>query len=141
MRKSTKIKLDDREYTLLEVRPIDVLSLLPGDGDLAEGEEQVGGESWRELFQKALPLVCEGLDFDGLVQLAPSEIEELWKAFKEVNASFFKIAGWLGMETMVDKAVAAIRQGLAGEFSKAFADLSLQGTEKPPGITDGAASS
>lgn len=101
--------LDDiggKPVTVYEVRPRDILSFL------AEGDGIKDLERGKELLAQ-----CCTLTLDEIIDLYPSESEQVWQAFEEVNASFF---GLLRATGVLDEVKDMIRM-IAKEFSAQFA--------------------
>ena len=107
MRKIKKIKIDDREITVRELTVRELLSFF-------EDGESVSLET----LGKLLEVATEGLDMDSLKEMAPSEIKQVWEAFREVNAVFFDTARALGL----GEAVAEIKKSLVTDFSRLLAN-------------------
>ena len=107
MRKTKKIKVDNREITVKELTVKELLSFF---------EE---GESLSlETLGRLLEVATEGLDIDSLKEMAPSEIKQVWDAFREVNSVFFDTAKALGM----GEAVSEVKKSLVSDFSKLLAN-------------------
>lgn len=64
--------------------------------------------------------LTEGLSFEDLKGLYPSEHKQIWEAFKEVNAVFFDVVQMLGFNQLLDE----ILQGIKSDFISIFADWS-----------------
>lgn len=62
-------------------------------------------------------MACPELTDETLLDLYPSEIEELWHAFEEVNASFLGIVRRIGL---IDILIDSFKPVLAEEFGKAL---------------------
>ena len=76
-----------------------------------------------DLIPKAVP----GLTREKLEDLCPSEIENIWKTFQEVNAPFLRAAEKMGIIAVLKAAQAHAMQSFLGQF---FASLK-QGTQTP----------
>lgn len=107
MRKLKTIKIDDREITVKELRVSDIIGLF-GSGQSPDVMSVVA---------EALPR-CSDVTLEDLKDMAPSEIETIYEAFREVNAVFFKVAGQMGLDAILEELKASIRK----EFSGALAD-------------------
>ena len=103
MRKTKRIKVDNREITVKELTVSELLSFFE------EGETLS-----LETLGRLLEVATEGLDMEGLKGMVPSEIKGVWEAFKEVNAVFFDTVRALGL----CEAVAEIKKSLASDFSR-----------------------
>ncbi len=106
MRKTKRVKLDEQEITVKELTVKEWLDLMQQGEDLGV-----------ELLQQNLPLFVEGMTLDELMTLAPSELETVYAAFKEVNAVFFKVAQALGMDNILIQARAAVITNLSSQLS------------------------
>lgn len=107
MRKTKTLdNIGDKPVTVYEVRPRDILSFL------TEGEGIKDMERGKELLAQ-----CCSLAMDEILDLYPSESEQVWQAFEEVNAAFF---GLLRATGVLDEVKDMIRM-IAKEFSAQFA--------------------
>jgi hypothetical protein len=122
MRKSKTVKIDDKEITVKEMRVKDIRSLL----NSAENEKDVFSA-----IEDILPRVTD-LPTKDFEELAPSEMKQLWEAFKEVNADFFDLLEKTGF-------VEALKQLISKHLTEGFASLSNAATEMS-GNTDTASS-
>lgn len=99
LEKEVKIEREDNvtlTFYVYEVRPRDLMALLPSD---AEGQD----EPLLTSIEKALPL-CSTIKMTELEALYPSEIETLLNAFKVVNRPFLEMAGTLGLGPILEEA-------------------------------------
>ncbi|OPX37522.1 MAG: hypothetical protein B1H12_04695 [Desulfobacteraceae bacterium 4484_190.2] len=101
MRKTKKIRVDNKEITVKELTVRELLSFFE------EGETLS-----LETLGRLLEVAADGLDMEGLKDMAPGDIKLVWEGFREVNAVFFDTARALG----VDEAVAGIRKSLVSDF-------------------------
>lgn len=112
-----------RPVTVYEVRTRDVLALLNDKG-----------KSLTTAATELLPK-CVSLSQDELLDLYPSELDEVWAAFEEVNQSFFvkmRAAGVIDQLAQVGRMIAAnLCAQFAGQFRQAMST---------PSTTDGAPS-
>ncbi len=123
MRKTKSIKIDDLEITVKEVT-------LRQARNVAESEDAPLDRV--QYFLKC----CTDIDPEKLLDLAPSELELIWETFQEVNASFFKVARWAKLDTMLDQALEGLQDFLTDEL----ADLFAPDTDNESGTTVGASS-
>ena len=65
--------------------------------------------------ENLLALACPELTEEGLLELYPSEIEELWHGFEEVNAAFLGVFRQIGL---IDILIDSLKPILAAEFGK-----------------------
>lgn len=107
----------DRSFTLKElpVRAIwDILDQKPGQG---------GG---MVQYMNLLWLACPELTRESLTELYPSEIEELWQGFQEVNAAFLGVVNRIGL---FDLLIDSLKPVLEKELRQAMAVLELPSTD------------
>ena len=111
MRKTKRIKLDDLEITVFELRVRDIRKIMdrPEDADLSI--QNLGD---------FLPLACD-LSPEKFAELAPSEIQQIWDAFYEVNTVFFGWTAKAGIDRM-------FRDLIRKYLTEAFAGLSSGAT-------------
>jgi len=123
MQKTKTIQIGQRSFTLKELS-VRVVRDLVGSMDDAN-------ESMLDSCQKLLKLGCPELDFEVLLDMYPSEIEELWKGFEEVNASFLGIVRLVGMDQAL---IGAAKEAVTTSIGQ-FASLLHQGTAQQFGTT------
>lgn len=117
MQKIKNIQIGHRSFTLKElpVRAIwDIMDQKPGQG---------GG---MEQYMHLLRLACPELTSETLVELYPSEIEELWQGFQEVNAAFLGVVNRIGL---FDLLIDTLKPVLEKEMRQAMARLELPSTD------------
>ncbi len=122
MRKTIAFKIDGREgqITVKELTVKEILSLMQDDV-----LQDTSLESLKNIFaDRFLPLCVEGLSLADLVDFAPSEIEEVWIKFEEVNSSFFALARKAGLLQSVNN----IKDAIIKDFSGLLVDSSKQDT-------------
>lgn len=108
MQKTKTIQIGPRSFTLKElpVRVIwDLVNNSSDQGRLSGGTV----DQFRDLLQRA----CPELNQEVLLELYPSEIEELWTGFEEVNAAFLGAVRRIGL---IDILIGEIKPILAMEF-------------------------
>jgi len=115
MQKTKTIQIGQQSFTVKEL-PVRVVRELVNGDDLKE--------SWLDRCQKLLKLGCPELDPETLLDMYPSEIEELWKGFEEVNASFLGIVRLVGMDQAL---IGAVKEAVTTSIGQ-FASSSDQGT-------------
>ena len=71
-------------------------------------------------MEAILPSVTN-IDMNRLEEFAPSELKQLWEAFREVNGDFFVVIQKLKIEEI-------ITDSLRKSLTDVFADLSAQAT-------------
>ena len=96
---------------------------------LENGEEEDDLDVLRSLISEGTDIE----DIDTLEDLAPSEMKELWTAFKEVNADFFGVIEGLGI---LENVKGELKRAIQSELTRIFAAFS-NGDTGSPGSTDG----
>jgi len=119
MRKQKTIKIDEKEITARELRVKDIRNIIEqGDKLISGGLDQI---------EKILPLATD-LTLSQIEDMAPSELQTIWNAFREVNACFFDLVAKTGLAE-------AFKSSILKDLIALFATLSDQATESP-GNTD-----
>jgi hypothetical protein len=146
MRRRSVVKLDDTEYTVKELTVKEIIELFSssqfdGGGSTSSNAPKKGLGKFLidpELFgigfffKNLLTLtIAEPVKVEDLMKYAPSELNQLYEAFREVNSHFFDLAQTLKLGETVRKMV----EGLSRDFSLLAADLSKQ-VIKESSITD-----
>jgi len=116
MRKSKTIKIDDREITVKELKVKHVYQLINEFEELSF--ERITSH-WMPKFTDLKP--------EDIMEFAPSELELVYNAWAEVNASFFKVVDKLGLADVW----AAIRRQMLEELSSLFTSSSSSATREP----------
>jgi len=119
MRKRETIKLDDKEITIKELTVKQIIEI--GEKIANPGEAKQGGNDFdliKDAFKEHLALGVEGIAFDEIMELAPSEIKTIYTKFKEVNGVFFEVAGQMGLLDLLQR----IKLELQNGFLKSLAD-------------------
>lgn len=119
MRKQKTIKIDEQEITVKELRVKDIRNIIE------QGDELVNGGL--DQIEKILPLATD-LTLSQIEDMAPSELQTIWDAFREVNAAFFDLVAKTGL-------VEALKSSILKDLITLFATLSDQVT-KSLGNTD-----
>lgn len=136
MRKSKTVDIEGlgKPVTVYELTVQDVLDLMDGGGD----DKSVGDtvQDFCRVVDAKLPRICT-LNAEDLRRMAPSEMEAIWDAFKEVNSSFFRAASWWKL----DAGLAHIQAAVAAMFAAACSSFSAEAMDSLSGPTDGAPSS
>lgn len=97
--------------------------LTEGEEEVEEGPEVIQtifdmfGKEFKELFD----LTVKGIGWDELEELAPSQIEELYEGFKEVNSVFFQVAQSMGIIEGVQTVLGSLKEDLLEGFVSVFA--------------------
>lgn len=129
MKQRKVITIDDREYTVSELSVKQIIEVIESNNltALFSGLSDVTKEnptSVTQLYlmgiQKEVQAVmekCCDFTFADLIELAPSEIKEIYLAFKEVNADFFFTLEATGIKAMLQ----GIKEQALSSFSKELA--------------------
>lgn len=132
MRKHEVIEIDGRKITVSELKVKDILSLIRGE------DGRLGAVTVSEVIRKATEVLPLAVDcpVEELQELAPSELEAVWEAFKRVNSVFFAVAGTLGVKGVLED----LRNSAARTFSTLYFSSLSAATGRPPESTDTATS-
>jgi hypothetical protein len=126
MRKTKRLKIDNEEITVRELTVRQIYGLIDGGEEAAEA-------SFAARFDEFLSLATD-LKKEKAMDMAPSELNEVWEAFREVNAAFFSIMAKLGLAEILQKEMGKI-------FSEEFALSSAPAMAGPSGAMAGSSSS
>ena len=107
MRKQKTVNIDDKRIEVYELRVKDVRMILNAADDMGDMSVALG---------KILPRATN-IPVDEFEDLAPSEIKQLWAAFREVNEDFLSPLDRAGVGQMI---LTSIQETL----TEAFADSS-----------------
>lgn len=127
--KTKTIQVGNTSFTLKEL-PVQVLWDLINN-EINEKEDKENNMSILDRGRELLNLACPELTKDELLKLYPSEIEELWEGFKEVNSSFLAVARTIGLGEALTGAV----RGIVTSSIKLSALSLCQATDRKPGST------
>jgi len=121
MRNTKTLKFEGREesVTVYELTVKQIIDLVQGDlfGDTAL-------ENLKTTLDKEFLPMCTNLRYDDLIIFPPSKLEEIYLAFKEVNATFFVVAQKLGLTKAMEEAWEEIKKAMLEDFSKQSVVLS-----------------
>ncbi len=131
MRKTKAFKIDDREYSARELTVRQILALVQQDDD-----DQ--GDLLARL-DKLLAAGIQGLDRETAMDMAPSELRQVWDNFAEVNEDFLALAAKLGLSGLVEEMRREITAGLTNLPGSSVLS-SPPATDQPPGTTAGRSS-
>lgn len=106
MRKSKTIKIDEKEIDIKELRVKDILEIF----DMF-GQEGIG--DLENQIQTFLPMFTKDISLEDLKSMAPSEINQIVDAAKEVNRNFLSIASRLGL----GKLIKDFQEAIVADFS------------------------
>lgn len=132
MRKHEVIEIDGRKITVSELKVKDLLSLIRGE------DGRLGAVTVTDVIRKATEVLPLAVDcpLEELQELAPSELEAVWEAFRRVNAVFFALAGTFGVKGVLED----LRNSAARTFSTLYFSSLSEATARPPENTDTATS-
>lgn len=96
-------------------RILTVLPFLKGD----KVEEEKEGEIKKTFADHASELLeaTVGLNSNDLLDLYPSDLEQIWAAFREVNSFFFGMADKLGVTEQVGAILRSVLDGVGTELA------------------------
>lgn len=115
MQKTKTMQMGQRSFTVREL-PVRVIWDLVNNGT-----EKTGGV---DRMKNMLQLGCPDLTEEVLLDMYPSELEELWQAFEEVNASFLGVVRRVGLDQAI---ITAVREAITDSMRQ-FALSSIPGT-------------
>lgn len=90
------VAIDGNKYEVREIIVQEMLDIKKIVGGLSNMSDIVTN------IDKILPY-CSTVTQDDLVKMAPSDIETLWKAFKEVNSVFFSTIQTFGLVEVAER--------------------------------------
>jgi hypothetical protein len=128
---SKTIEIGGKMVTVSEVSVRKVLQLLPfltaTAGNTAKDAQDAQQEGTIDagFMANITALLGDscGLTTDDLLDLHASELEQLWTAFREVNAFFFKVAVQLRLEEKLAEMIGTMLQGFGGLFAGLFSEV------------------
>jgi|GEM_PF-4812040 hypothetical protein len=128
---SKTIQIGGKVVKVSEVSVRKVLQVLPflnaATGDTAKNAQDAQQEGTADAgFMANITAMLGdscGLTVDDLLDLHASELEELWTAFREVNAFFFKVAFQLRLEEKLAEMIGTMLQGFGGLFAGLFSEV------------------
>jgi hypothetical protein len=85
MRKIKTMNLGDQEVTVNELRVKDIRELLKRADEAGREDSDIFDEIARTMT------MCTDLSEAEILDLAPSELKQLWEAIREVNSDFFEL--------------------------------------------------
>lgn len=107
MRKTKKIQINDIEYTIKELTIRQIMELK---------NEYVNLDNLASILDTFL-VKCSDIPKDSLQDFTFTDLENIVIAIKEVNISFFKIPGHLGLKEVADQMIDKIKAGLLKDWS------------------------
>jgi len=121
MQKVKTIQIGPRSFTLKEL-PVRVIWDLVNNGQAGQATGMLGR------CEELLKLACPELTQEVLLDLYPSEIEELWQAFEEVNAAFLGLIRRIGLDTALIGAVSEAIATSIGQFAASLPAVTVPGS-------------
>jgi len=117
--KTFKIEGYDQTFEIRELKVKEILDLFQkADTALADLN------SFRQVFINEILERCTNIKFEDLLEMSPSEVEEIWNQFREVNKAFFDLAHKMGLTELLEQ----IQKAIIKDLSQLFVSLSKQGT-------------
>lgn len=116
MQKTKTLQVGQRSFTLKELNARQVWQLLNNESE----------QPMLERCQSLLKLGCPELNADALLDLYPSEIEELWRGFEEVNAAFLGMVRLAGIDQALIEAVKTAVSSSIGQFAGSLSPGTVQ---------------
>ena len=95
MQKTKTVEIGTKSFLVRELSVRTIKELIDNQGQVD------GVDKMKELLR----LGCPDLTEDALLDMYPSEVEQLWNEFEEVNASFLGIIRKIGLDTVILQAV------------------------------------
>lgn len=123
MQKTKTIQIGNRSFTLKEL-PVRVIWDLINNSPTADQAEKPAGMLDR--FKDLLRLACPELTQELMLELYPSEIEELWRGFEEVNAAFLGMVRLAGIDQALIGAVKTAVSSSIGQFAGSLSPATVQ---------------
>jgi hypothetical protein len=108
MRKQEPVKIDKREImvrelTVREILEIAELKTVTNDKDLSLA-------LFKEEFGNYLPKAITGIEFEEMLDMAPSELKVIYDKFLEVNTVFFDVARTAGLGDLMGQIKTAVQR-------------------------------
>lgn len=118
MQKVKTIQIGPRSFTLKEL-PVRAIWDLVNNGQAEQATGMLGR------CEELLKLACPELTQEVLLDLYPSEIEELWQGFEEVNAAFLGVIRRIGLDTALVGAVSEAITTSIGQFAASLPPVTV----------------
>lgn len=110
MQKIKTVQIGKQSFTIKEL-PVAVVWELMNKKETALAGDVVGQ------LQNLLALACPELTTAALLEMYPSEIEELWHGFEEVNAAFLGVVRLIGLDLAIIGAVTVVVKTSIEQFA------------------------
>jgi hypothetical protein len=132
MKRIKEVRIDDR---IIKVNELTVKQLIElGRRFTDRGPDaDTSTKAFIDEIRGSLSMVVEGITFEELESLAPSEITQLYDAFKEVNSAFLTIAEKMGFGNTIRELLRGMRNDFSGYLpNSSKQDTSTQSTTDTP---------
>jgi hypothetical protein len=110
MRQRKTIKIDDKEITVKELTVREIISIGDNVTNQIKEDSRDGINVLKDLLAVHFPLGFDNLNLDDLLDMAPSEIDKIYQAFREVNQVFFQVAKQAGLSDLLTGLKAAMQR-------------------------------
>lgn len=114
MQKTKAVQIGPKSFTLKEL-PVRIVWDLVNNPTGSDSEM-----SFADRFQELLALSCPELTTETFLDLYPSEIEELWRGFEEVNAAFLGVVRRVGLDAALTGAVTEVVGRSIAQFASSL---------------------
>jgi len=131
-RKTKTLQIDDREVEVRELTVRQIIDLVESDKLFSTGEDSKEGllGSLSDTLDAHLLKLCTNIKTEDFLEMAPSDIKEIWNAFREVNATFFDVARQAGLLEAIENIKEEIVKTIKEDFLKLPAGLLKQDTSE-----------
>lgn len=123
MKKTATITINDKIITINEITVRQMISI----------KDKIGSANILDAIEELLPMLTD-VSSDFLLELAPSELEEIYEKVKEVNGSFFRLLP-------LEKLLAGYREMVMETITSKLSGLSVVSLQPvmdlPPGTMAG----
>lgn len=101
MRKTASFKIDgyDRSFEVYELTIRMIIDLMQ-DEKLTSANLTLS--DFREYFGDTVLPAVANITMEDVIDMAPSDLKDIWDKFKEVNATFFELARQMGLESILE---------------------------------------
>jgi len=122
MRNTKTLEVEGREkpITVYELTVKQIIGFMQDDVWQSDDDSL---EGFRSILHKRLLPICTTLTMEDLIEMAPSDIETIWLAFKKVNSVFFVAARRTGLQEMLDTLIEGIKSQLKAAITEDFLRL------------------
>lgn len=110
MRKQEPVKIDKKEIMVKELTVREILEIAELKNVKSAKGEELSLTMFKKEFSNYLPKAVTGIKLDEMLDLAPSELKEIYDKFKEVNGVFFDVARAAGLTALLDQIKTAVQK-------------------------------